>query len=60
MRKFISVSVKNYFSFGPQEKTLSLDGKGLFNINAPNGFGKTTLCIEALTFAIFGKTRQDK
>ena len=60
MRKFLNVAVKNFFSFGPQEQTLTLDGKGLFNINAPNGFGKTTLCIEALTFGIYGKTRQDK
>lgn len=60
MRRFINVSVKNFFSFGPQEQTLELDGKGIININALNGYGKTTLCIEALTFAIYGKTRQDK
>lgn len=60
MKKFLNVTVKNFFSFGPQEQTLSLEGKGIININALNGYGKTTLCIEALTFAIYGKTRQDK
>ena len=60
MKEFKSVSVKNFFSYGQQEQTLSLSGKDIWNINGENGKGKTTLCIEAMTFAIYGKHREDK
>lgn len=60
MKEFKSVSVKNFFSYGQQEQTLVLSGKDLWNINGPNGKGKTTLCVEAITFAIYGKHREDK
>ena len=60
MKEFKSVSVKNFFSFGQKEQTLDLSGKGLWNINAANGYGKTTICVEAVTFAIYGKHREEK
>lgn len=60
MKYFKSISVKNFFSFGPQEQTLDLTGNGIWNIAAPNGVGKTSLCIESMNFAIYGKTRQEK
>lgn len=60
MKEFKSVSVKNFFSYGQQEQTLELSGKDIWNINGENGKGKTTLCIEALTFAIYGKHREEK
>lgn len=53
------ITVKNFFSFA-EEQTLSLTGNGLVNVNAPNGVGKTSLLIESLTFALFGKTRSEK
>lgn len=60
MKEFKSVSVKNFFSYGQQEQTLELSGKDIWNISGTNGKGKTTLCVEALTFAIYGKHREDK
>lgn len=60
MKEFKSVTVKNFFSYGQDEQTLKLDGSGIVNINGVNGKGKTTICVEALTFAIFGKHREDK
>lgn len=60
MKEFKSVSVKNFFSYGPKEQTLDLSGTSIWNINGSNGKGKTTICIEAITFALYGKHREDK
>lgn len=60
MKEYKSVSLKNFFSYGNQEQTLDLSGNGIVNISGSNGLGKTTLCIEAITFAIYGKHREDK
>lgn len=60
MKEFLRVTAKNFFSYGPKEQTLELSGKDIWNINGLNGKGKTTICIEAITFAIFGKHREDK
>ena len=53
------ITVKNFFSYA-KEQTLDLTGNGIINVNAPNGNGKSALLIEALTFALFGKTRSEK
>lgn len=58
MKYIKSVSIKNFFSYGPQETTLDLSGNGLANISGVNGVGKSTI-IEAMLFALYGKTRQE-
>lgn len=58
MKYIKSVSIKNFFSYGPQETTLDLSGSGLVNISGKNGVGKSTI-IEAMLFALYGKTRQE-
>lgn len=60
MKEFLRVTVKNFFSYGPKDQTLELSGKDIWNINGLNGKGKTTICVEAITFAVFGKHREDK
>lgn len=58
MKYIKSVSIKNFFSYGPQETTFDLSGDGLVNISGKNGVGKSTI-IEAMLFALYGKTRQE-
>lgn len=58
MKYIKSVSIKNFFSYGPQETTIDLSGNGLVNISGKNGVGKSTI-IEAMLFALYGKTRQE-
>ena len=58
MKYIKSVSIKNFFSYGPQETTLDLSGNGITNISGHNGIGKTTV-LEAMLFALYGKTRQE-
>src|SRR5574344_303565 len=56
--KFKSVSFKNFYRWGPEEQTLDLSGKGVWNISAPNGYGKSSI-IEAIVYTLYGKTKQD-
>lgn len=56
--KFISVSFKNFYRWGPEEQTLDLSGTGVYNISAPNGYGKSSI-IEAIVYSLYGKTKQD-
>jgi len=58
MKYIKSVSIKNFFSYGPQETIFDLSGEGLVNISGKNGVGKSTI-IEAMLFALYGKTRQE-
>ena len=58
MKYIKSVGIKNFFSYGPKETVLDLTGTGLTNISGLNGKGKTTI-IEAMIFALYGKTRQE-
>ena len=58
MKYIKSVSIKNFFNYGPQETTIDLSGSGLANISGTNGVGKSTI-IEAMIFALYGKTRQE-
>ena len=58
MKYIKSVSIKNFFNYGPQETTIDLSGNGLVNISGKNGVGKSTI-IEAMIFALYGKTRQE-
>lgn len=60
MKEFKSVTIKNFFSYGNKEQTLELDGKDIWNISGSNGKGKTAICVEAITFAIYGKHREEK
>ena len=46
MKYIKSVSIKNFFSYGPQETVIDLSGNGITNISGCNGIGKSTL-IEA-------------
>lgn len=55
--KFKNVAIKNFFRFGPNEQKISLEGNGITSITGPNGYGKTTI-VEAIIYAIYGKTRQ--
>lgn len=59
MKYIKSVSIKNFFSYGPQETVIDLSGSGITNISGKNGVGKSTI-IEAMLFALYGKTRQEK
>ena len=59
MKYIKSVSIKNFFSYGPQETVIDLSGNGITNISGSNGVGKSTI-IEAMLFALYGKTRQEK
>ena len=59
MKYIKSVSIKNFFSYGPQETVIDLSGNGIINISGVNGVGKSTI-IEAMLFALYGKTRQEK
>ena len=59
MKYIKSVSIKNFFSYGPQETVIDLSGNGITNISGVNGVGKSTI-IEAMLFALYGKTRQEK
>lgn len=59
MKYIKSVSIKNFFSYGPQETVIDLSGNGITNISGCNGIGKSTI-IEAMLFALYGKTRQEK
>ena len=59
MKYIKSVSIKNFFSYGPQETVIDLSGNGITNISGVNGIGKSTI-IEAMLFALYGKTRQEK
>lgn len=59
MKYIKSVSIKNFFSYGPQETVIDLSGNGTTNISGCNGVGKSTI-IEAMLFALYGKTRQEK
>ena len=59
MKYIKSVSIKNFFSYGPQETVIDLSGNGITNISGKNGVGKSTI-IEAMLFALYGKTRQEK
>ena len=59
MKYIKSVSIKNFFSYGPQETVIDLSGNGITNISGANGVGKSTI-IEAMLFALYGKTRQEK
>ncbi len=59
MKYIKSVSIKNFFSYGPQETVIDLSGNGITNISGCNGVGKSTI-IEAMLFALYGKTRQEK
>ena len=59
MKYIKSVSIKNFFSYGPQEIVIDLSGNGITNISGVNGVGKSTI-IEAMLFALYGKTRQEK
>lgn len=59
MKYIKSVGIKNFFSYGPQESVIDLTGSGLVNISGKNGVGKSTI-LEAMIFALYGKTRQEK
>lgn len=59
MKYIKSVSIKNFFSYGPQETVIDLSGNGITSISGCNGVGKSTI-IEAMLFALYGKTRQEK
>lgn len=59
MKYIKSVSIKNFFSYGPQETVIDLSGNGVTNISGVNGAGKSTI-LEAMLFALYGKTRQEK
>ena len=59
MKYIKSVSIKNFFSYGPQETVIDLSGNGITNISGVNGVGKSTI-IEPMLFALYGKTRQEK
>ena len=59
MKYIKSVSIKNFFSYGPQETVIDLSGNGITNISGKNGVGKSTI-IEAMLFALYGKTGQEK
>lgn len=59
MKYIKSVSIKNFFSYGPQETVIDLSGNGTTSISGCNGVGKSTI-IEAMLFALYGKTRQEK
>lgn len=59
MKYIKSVSIKNFFSYGPKETVVDLSGNGTTSISGCNGVGKSTI-IEAMLFALYGKTRQEK
>ena len=43
MKYIKSVSIKNFFSYGPQETVIDLSGNGTTSISGCNGVGKSTI-----------------
>ena len=56
--KFLSLSLKNYYLYGPQEQTLDLSNNGLWSVVGVNGVGKTSI-FESIIWCLYGKTKQD-
>ena len=75
MKYIKSVSIKNFFSYGPQETVIDLSGNEVqypfisftvtdngegFNEKNYDSFLEAYTIIEAMLFALYGKTRQEK
>lgn len=56
--RFVSASLKNFGSYGPNEQVIDLSENGVKLLVAPNGFGKSTL-FYSIVYTIYGKTNQD-
>lgn len=56
--RFVSASLKNFGSYGPNEQVVDLSENGVKLLVAPNGFGKSTL-FYSIVYTIYGKTNQD-
>jgi len=57
MIKFKSLSVKNFLSVGNTPITLDLSGSGKKVLClGKNGSGKSSILIDGITFALFGKS----
>ena len=51
------ITLKNFYRYGPQEQSLDLTGSGIVGVIGNNGYGKSTLLIDSLLFAFYGKYR---
>ena len=56
--KFKTVTVRNFASFGNKKTTFNYES-GFHQIIGENGEGKTSLIIDSITFALFGKPYRD-
>lgn len=54
---FKKVSVKNFFRYGNNEQSLDLTGEGITGIVGNNGNGKSSIVVDSLVFALYGKYR---
>lgn len=55
--KLISLTIKNFLSYGNEEQTLLFDQSGIMAITGNNGHGKSAL-LEAITWACWGQARK--
>ena len=55
--KIKEITIKNFFRYGPNEQTLKLGNANITGILGNNGNGKTTLIVDSLSFALYGKYR---
>ena len=53
--EFSEITIKNFFSYGAKPTTLKLNTSPLNLISGVNGRGKSSLLVDALFFALFGK-----
>ena len=53
-----SISVKNFFRYG-NEQTIDLSGSGITAVAGFNGYGKSTLIVDSILFALYAKYRCD-
>ena len=56
MINFKSVTFKNLLSFGDREITIKLNEHKTTLISGDSGSGKSSMIVEAITFALFGKS----
>lgn len=53
---FKEIKIKNFLSYGNKETVFNLSKNPFTIIIGENGTGKSSICVEAIHFALFGKT----
>lgn len=56
---FTKLTVRNFMSYGDEDTTVSLNSHQSTVVSATNGGGKSSLLLDGITFALFGKAHRD-